>query len=66
MQHKEIYSRVNKAFTNIEWRAVQSCRTHLIHECFTTDLGEVWANIQADLPAQKKQMEVMLANLSLQ
>ena len=49
-----------KTHQQVPWPQIIKMRHVLIHDYFGIDLGEVWAVVQRDLPALKKQVSDIL------
>lgn len=47
-------------YSHIPWAAIVGMRNILVHDYFGIDLGEVWAVVERDLPAFKKEVEKIL------
>lgn len=46
--------------THIPWKQMTGMRDNLVHEYFGIDYDEVWKTIKEDLPALKKEIEILL------
>lgn len=45
---------------HIPWKQMTGMRDNLIHEYFGIDYDEVWKTVKEDLPALKKEIEILL------
>jgi len=48
------------ANVHIPWKQMTGMRDNLVHEYFGIDYDEVWKTIKEDLPALKKEIEILL------
>mgnify|MGYP001183723720 FL=1 len=49
-----------KAHSQVPWSQIITMRHVLVHDYLGIDLGEVWAVVERDLPALKKQIRQMV------
>ncbi len=50
-----------KAHSQVPWAQIITMRHVLVHDYLGIDLGEVWAVVERDLPALKKQIRQMVS-----
>ena len=53
-----------KTHQDIPWPQIIKMRHVLVHDYFGIDLGEVWAVVERDLPALKKQVSLILKHVT--
>jgi uncharacterized protein with HEPN domain len=53
-----------KTHQQVPWPQIIKMRHVLVHDYFGIDLGEVWAVVQRDLPALKKQVSDILKHVT--
>src|SRR5687768_6517777 len=49
-----------KAHSQVPWSQIITMRHVLVHDYLGIDLGEIWAVVERDLPALKKQIRQMV------
>ena len=52
-----------KTHHDIPWPQIIKMRHVLVHDYFGIDLGEIWAVVERDLPALKKQVSAILKHI---
>uniref|UniRef100_A0A7V5XGL9 DUF86 domain-containing protein n=1 Tax=Thermodesulfobacterium geofontis TaxID=1295609 RepID=A0A7V5XGL9_9BACT len=61
----KIPEEIREEFSHIPWTQIISLRNRLIHGYFSIDYRIVWEIIKTDIPKLKKNIELILQNLSI-
>ena len=61
---KRLSNPLKEQYPDIPWRNIAGLRDVLIHDYMGVDLESVWNVVEKDLPSLKKQLGIIISNLT--